>query len=122
MPKPALIIRKEQIDALSNDAEKRYVNRLIDYLKKHFPEAAQTPPAQMRMAVKEQIAKARSYRLITERQIAKYVITAWVMGPNFDKDYPAAKQTLTSKKTAEQKSKWLADWTKLFFRLKKKGA
>jgi len=122
MPKPALIIRKEQMDALSNDAEKRYVTRLIDYLQKHFPEAVQTPPVTLRAAVREQIAKARSYRLITERQIAKYVITAWVMGPNFDKDYPTAKRTLTSKKTAEQKSKWLADWTKLFFRQTKKGA
>jgi len=119
---PALIIRNKQMDVLADDLEKRFHTRLIDYLKKHFPAAGQAPPASMRATVKEQIAKARSYRLTTERQIATYVIAAWLMGPDFDTKFTAIREILTSSKTAEQKSKWLADTTKNVFRQIKKGA
>jgi hypothetical protein len=41
-----------------------------------------------------------------------YITSAWLLGLNFDKEFPSAKETLNSKKLPpDKKADWLAKWT-----------
>ncbi|KHD11469.1 hypothetical protein PN36_29115 [Candidatus Thiomargarita nelsonii] len=67
-------------------------------------------------AIHEQVSKARSYGLETERQIANYVTTAWLLGQQFDTEFPAAQEMLNSSNYShDEKSLWLEQWTEQIF-------
>lgn len=49
-----------------------------------------------RAELRAQCGKARGYGLTTEIEIARYVITAWLMGLDFDTKFPAMAEILNS--------------------------
>jgi hypothetical protein len=109
-------IRKEQIDAFRLAAEHDYEIRLVRFLQGRFPDAAREPEATLLEGVRPQIANARGYGLITEQQIATYVTAAWLLGADFDREFPAAQQMLVSGAPADENSDWLARFTKELFK------
>jgi hypothetical protein len=108
-------IRKEQMDAFRLAAEHDFKIRLVRFLQGRFPDAAREPEASLVEALGPQIAKARGYGLITEQQIATYVTAGWLLGGDFDLEFPAAKQMLDLNIKADEKSDWLARFTKELF-------
>jgi hypothetical protein len=110
-----LKIRKELFDALNQQHEARYVSRLTNFLRERFPDAAQEPVEKLRPEVTAQIAKARGYGLSTEQELADYVISAWLLGQDFDKDFPAAREVLTAPISGNMKAYFLEQWTKQLF-------
>ncbi|HUF80529.1 MAG TPA: hypothetical protein VMN03_05275 [Burkholderiales bacterium] len=74
------------------------------------------PEAGLRKDIAKQLIKARSYGLETQQHAATYVVCAWVLGADFDSEFPAARDTLTAADlSASQKAEWLADWTQELF-------
>jgi hypothetical protein len=111
-----LKIRAEQLDALATPQAELFEERLARFLCEQFPEAADEPPDELRAAVREQSAKADSYGLKTERQAAVYVTCAWLFGPDFDTEFPAALEMLASGEyPPEDKADWLERWAESLF-------
>ena len=108
-------IRNQQLTFLSEQQELSYEQRLTSFLQSQFADALAQPVDQLRPAVSTQIKKARSYQILTEQDIAVYVITAFLLGENFDSQFPAAGDVLTAQIPGEMKSKFLEDWTEEIF-------
>jgi hypothetical protein len=107
-----LKIREEQMDALAEPRAREFAERLAGFLCEQFPEAAGEPPGEFRAAVREQVEKADVYGLSTEQQAAAYVTCAWLLGPDFDAEFPAAQEMLASADyTPDEKAEWLGEWT-----------
>ena len=116
-----MVIRKEQMDAFQRAAERSYEMRLVHFLQSQFPDAAHEDEASLLEGIRGQIAKARGYGLLTEQQIAAYITSAWLLGGDFDLEFPAAKQMLRSNVTPDDKSDWLEQFTEeLFDRLEQR--
>jgi hypothetical protein len=110
-----LKIRKEQLDALNRRQETDYQLRLVNLLREQFPDSAGEPVEKLRPEVVAQIAKARGYGLFSEQEIAGYVISAWLLGPDFDKEFPAAREVLTAPISGNMKASFLEKWTEELF-------
>lgn len=111
-----LKIREDQLRALAAPQAERFEARLADFLREQFPEAAEEPPDELRAAVRAQAEKAEAYGLLTERQAAAYVACAWLLGPDFDTEFPAAVEVLGSpERSPDEKADWLGEWTEAMF-------
>jgi hypothetical protein len=111
-----LKIREDQMDALAESQAELFDERLARFLRGQFPEAADEPPEELRAAVREQVMKAEGYGLTTERQAAVYVTCAWLLGLDFDADFPAALDMLASEEyPPEDKADWLERWAESLF-------
>jgi hypothetical protein len=109
-------IRNDQMNAFSDSSEREYINRLIRFLRDQYPQAAAAPDSELRTAVETQVAMARSYGLTTEHDVAVYVNTAFLLGEEFDTEYPAAQEVLPSPVLASsEKAAWLSSWTREMF-------
>ena len=109
-------ITKEQMEVFSKEGLKEFEERIGDFIQTEFPDGEDIPREELMSAIHEQVVNARSYGLETERQIANYATTAWLLGQQFDTEFPAAKDVLTSLEySSEDKSEWLAQWTESMF-------
>jgi hypothetical protein len=116
-----VLIRKEQMNAFQQATDSIYEMRLFHFLQNQFPDAAREAEVSLVEGIKAQIAKARGYGLLTERQIAVYITSAWLMGGDFDQEFPAAREMLRSNVTPDDKSDWLERFTEeLFDRLEQR--
>ncbi len=112
-----LILSEQQLAALNAESEKLYLDRLLALLGECFPDAAEVPAAELRQAVGEEIEKARGYGLLHEDEIAVYVVTAWQLGRDFDRFFPAATLVLESEDySGPEKRDWLQEWTLVMFK------
>ena len=115
-------ISKEQMDAFSKEAMVEFEEKIADLLQDEFPDARETSLEELKPAIHEQVNKAKTYGLETEQQIANYVTTAWLLGEQFDTEFPAAKEKLTSSEdTADDKISWVVQWTKDMFEALEEG-
>jgi hypothetical protein len=114
-------LRKDQLDALNRQQEIDYQVRLTDFLREQFPDAAQEPLNRLRAEVGAQIVRARSYGLFTEQEIANYVLSAWLLGQDFDQEFPAAREVLMAPISGNMKSVFLEKWTEELFKTLEEG-
>ncbi|RLC19832.1 MAG: hypothetical protein DRI57_06240 [Deltaproteobacteria bacterium] len=111
-----IVIRKEQMDVFSQESLDRFEEEVIDFLQDQFPDAKEESREELNPAVHEQVKKAKSYGLETERQVVTYVTTAWLMGREFDSDFPDAQEILGSPEySSDDKSEKLVQWTEKMF-------
>ena len=100
-----LIIRKEQMDTLGGQMQKRYEDRLVVYLNQVFPErcAKMGEPA-LREEIRYGIGSAAKYDITTERDVAKYIETMFRLGRDFDTnpDHPWAQPILTDRSSSAE--------------------
>ena len=90
-------------------------NQIREILLTHFPDAAAVPDAEMARSIRRQISQAERYGFITHQDIATYVISAWLLGEDFDTSFPAAQRILMGQEDAEERSTQLAIWTTAIF-------
>ena len=77
-----LTIRREQMQALEDDAQKRMV---AAHVKKFFPETAQGLTLTAWLGTLDAaISQAKSYGLRTHRDIEQYVVLAMTLGHGFE--------------------------------------
>ncbi|MGI9067366.1 MAG: hypothetical protein ACR2HX_13325 [Pyrinomonadaceae bacterium] len=111
-----LKIRNQQIETLSIHQTRQFVERVAEYLREQFPEVEDEPREEFMAAIHQQTNNAGAYGLITEQQIATYVTCAWLLGLDFDLEFPAAQEVLNSDQySPEGKREWLAEWTEALF-------
>ena len=92
--------------------ESHFVNKLRGILLEGASDPAATraemASPQGEAALRAQIASARRHGMASELDIARYVITAWLLGPDFDTRFPAMAEVLASDRlTPSQKAEAL---------------
>lgn len=108
-----LVVRDEQMMVLGRYMLVRYEKKVLNFLQTNFADAKQKSVEQLKPFVREQVEKARSYELLTERQIAVYVTTAWLLCGEFDvKFWQVSDQLNSAELSAHEKVRWLAQWEK----------
>ena len=111
-----MLIRKDQFDEMAIPNIAQFIERAITFLYENFPESLDEDTDELTETVGSLIEKADSYGLVTEQQAMTYIISAWLLGVDFDKEFPSAKKTLNSKDfSPDEKSDWLAKWTEKVF-------
>ena len=108
-------VRSEQIAALDQHQSRDYELRLTKFLQEQFADAASEPADMLLPEVAAQIQRARGYGLLSENEIANYVISAWLLGKDFDQEFPAAKQVLRAPISGNMKAHFLEQWAKQIF-------
>lgn len=104
-------------DARSFVVSDGYIDQQIIVLSTFYPEAKLEKPEELRAVVKKMIVKARGYGFNAVDSIGGYIESAWLLGENFDTEFPLAAQILNDKKlSGSEKSAWLGDWTKEIFK------
>jgi hypothetical protein len=73
----------------------RFERRIIDVLAAEDRTArAVLDTREGRLGIRQQIERAQAYGLFTELEVARYLITAWLLGPDFDRRFPAMQELL----------------------------
>jgi hypothetical protein len=90
-----------------------FKSRLVDFLHESFPESKEAPVAEMKKTIHTVLQKAIGYGLDNEADLAIYVITAYILGENFDEEVPEARQLLQDTRySSNQKATQLETWTR----------
>lgn len=111
-----LKIRQEQMANLAGRRSQQFEESIARFLEQKFPEAKAIPHEEFIATIHRQTNRADAYGLATEQQVATYVTCAWLLGLDFDSEFPAAQQVLTSDQhSPEAKREWLAEWTEAIF-------
>lgn len=80
-----LVIRQEQFDALSAGLLEQFEDRMVADLRNDFPnQTAATPEAPLRVQVRAGIEKARTYGVVDEFDIERYLQCMVLHGQDFD--------------------------------------
>src|SRR5580704_896684 len=103
-----LTIRKEQLAAFGLLGEKTFEDRVIAHLKKVFPEQSESlGEPKLRESIQYGKQRAASYKIISERDVCKYIDLMIVYGRDFDKDpnHPWAQSILQNQAIRSPSSK-----------------
>ncbi len=106
-------IGERQHTAFREDAERRYVASVADFLRKNVAEAIKDEPEALLAFVAAMVKKARDYRMATRRDVAVYVTTSYLLGENFEDHFEVARQVLDSSLPSSDKAEWLQQATVL---------
>lgn len=80
-----MIVRPEQMAALQQAAQQNFQQRLGEHLRQFFPEQYQgLDQAALQQAVQHAVDRARSYDILSERDICKYADVMSAFGRDFD--------------------------------------
>lgn len=88
-----LIIRDDQMETLRKGMRDNYEDRLVDHLNKFFPDQCQKlGDKETRKAIRHGMNRAKSYGIVSQRDVSKYLNIMFIFGLDFDKDprYPWA--------------------------------
>lgn len=117
-----MIIRREVFQAFAAVPRAEFRRSLIGFLREQFPDAKDMPAAELEAGVDLCIAKAESYGIDTCQDVATYTVTAFLVGVDFDTDFPAATDILVSPVLGSgDKAQWLREWTAELFRALEDG-
>jgi hypothetical protein len=100
-------IGERQHTAFREDAERRYVASVAEFLKSHVPEAAADKPEALHAFVAAMVKKAKGYGLATRNDAAVYVTTSYLLGEDFEEHFEVAHKVLGSSLPAQEKAEWL---------------
>ena len=82
-----LVIRREQMAALSSNMRTSFEPRVMRHLKKNFPEQCKAlGDVQLREFVDYGVQRASDHGFITEADTCKYIDLMFVFGRDFDMD------------------------------------
>lgn len=80
-----MLIRSEQIDSLSEDAERDFQQKLARHVKSHYESASTLSDETLNEKVRDGINKARGYEMRWQSSIADFVGLLFDLGEGFDK-------------------------------------
>ncbi len=87
--------------------------RLLNFLHVLFPESAQIPDEELTKTLQSLLEKASGYGFEAENDLAVYIITAYLLGVDFDTEFPVVSKILSQPaQTASEKAKNLQSWTR----------
>lgn len=82
-----LTIRKEQVKVFGPISMKSFEDRMVVHLKQVFPDRVSTmqEPALLD-TIRHGVQRARTYSIVSERDVCKYIDLAVLYGRDFDQD------------------------------------
>ncbi len=87
-----LTLSDRQVETLAVEG---FLRKMIRILTQSDPKAgAVHDTAEGQQTLRQQYERARGYGLETERDLGRYIVTAWTMGIDFDRRFPAMSQIL----------------------------
>ena len=109
----------ETAKAFSEAQDVAFEVKMVAFLRGNFPDAAEVPDDEMRAGVHRVLQRAIFYRITSELGQARFVISAWLLGEDFDTEHPAVNDVLSSVEVSEEdKCEWLERYvTEVFQRL-----
>jgi hypothetical protein len=82
-----LTMRKEQLAVFGPIGKKAFEDRMITHLNKIFPEQSRSlGEPKLRETIQYGAQRAATYRIISERDVCKYIDLMILYGRDFDKD------------------------------------
>lgn len=88
-----MILRPDQLNQIAIQAT---LSRISDIICTSYPDARpQLTSEAGRKILLQQAKEAESYGLASELDIARYSITAWLLGLDFDTRFPAMREVLS---------------------------
>jgi hypothetical protein len=82
-----LTIRKEQLEVFGPLGKNAFENRMIAHLKSVFPDKSEVlGEPKLRETIQYGTQRAAAYRIISERDVCKYIDLMILYGRDFDKD------------------------------------
>jgi hypothetical protein len=103
-----LTIRKEQMAVFGPLGKKAFENRVVVHIKKVFPEQSQSlGEPKLRETIEYGTQRAAAYRIISERDVCKYIDLMILYGRDFDKNpnHPWAQSVLQNQNIRNPTSK-----------------
>ncbi|MEI4235368.1 hypothetical protein [Roseovarius sp. D22-M7] len=90
-----------------------FSDRMALLLHKHYADDLPDPAdPELQKFVQTQSEVARSHGFSKEREVATYILAAWILGADFDTAMPAVAECLASTTlSSEQKADWLEIYT-----------
>jgi len=91
-------IREEQMEAFSTKARATFENRMVLHLRRFFPQHCEALGEDgIRETIRHGIERARSYAIVAERDVCKYIDLMFGFDRDFDTDegLPWARKILT---------------------------
>jgi hypothetical protein len=80
-----MIIRREQMDLLSESVLKQFIDRMVAHLKQEFPEqTVNMPEDNLRNLINESMQRAETYDITDEVDIERYLECVLLYGRDFD--------------------------------------
>lgn len=94
-----------------------FEQRLVKLIRGTYPqESADISPTELSRMIWEQVRRAERYGLVDEQSAATFVVTAWLLGVDFDTTIPSMRQLLNDPAlSARSKSQAMADFTQVVF-------
>ena len=111
------VLRKEILEALSKSAVESFEDRMVDHLKKSFPNTfAELGEFKIREMIQHGTDRAESYNIIGMRDIANYIDLQFALGRDFDVNprMPWAQRILSDPEPPEEKINRLYRYAKRF--------
>lgn len=97
-------IRKSQMEALQDAAEKKFVHAVMEYLREHeSDEVAPLTDAVLEERVRFAITRAESYGFTWQSAIVGFVAMMFQVGPDFDR-HPAFAKALEIQRTSGEEN------------------
>jgi hypothetical protein len=117
-----MIIANAQLAKLSERMDEQFIDDLTQMLREQPGAGRAVPSAELRADVKRLVTRAQHYGMGTERDAASFVVTAFLLGEDFDHNFKAAGPVLTSTRlSGAEKAAWLEEWTTLMFSTLEEG-
>ncbi len=95
-----MILRPEQIDALSAESRASFEERMVAHLQRCFPKHCEAlGEAGVRDTIRYGIKRSAKYGIVSERSVCNYTDLMFILGKDFDtnSDMPWAGEILKSK-------------------------
>lgn len=106
-----IALRPEQLKQLG---QRIYLGRMRGYLNDVFPETKEMPRNTLEQLIEELTERAAGYKLVLETHIAPFIVAAFVLGMDFDQEYPLALEVLLDYELdSERKAQWLWDFVEV---------
>ncbi|MDD5297912.1 MAG: hypothetical protein PHU46_13470 [Rhodocyclaceae bacterium] len=98
-------------DQMQNLGHTRFIARLMEVLRLAFPEDPPEDTREVRQTLEEVIARAHHHAIFQDRDVARYVCLAYMLGADFDTRFPAARSILEDQtRPADERLTLLEFW------------
>lgn len=100
-----MVIRQEQMEALSVSCQASYENALVEHVTASWPEVTGAMgPDKVRAVVHDGIVRAKGYDIRGEQTVRRFVEVLFQLSPTFDTSYAWSAKILTDQTlTASEK-------------------
>jgi hypothetical protein len=115
-----LTIRRAQMDVFVAAARERFVNEMVEHVKRYFPsQYRKLGDAGLRNTLTETVHKAKTYGFSSKRDVCKFINVAMMFGPDFDRSLPLFPTILAGPEHPSIKARRLSEASLAIYKIAK---